>query len=353
MFDFAKTFSDELTSIHEGGRDYVLIADELQEDIGRAFRDALIDGKLDIPLAASDHGMPLSRAAYALKRSKFDNPNLVDLLTWATRTHLFDVFSMAIRLRRETPEITLEDFIAKVNAYAENQLTEGTFDAPLHPDTDLVASAWDGLRYRLRFRKWRAEIYRETRPVVLAPAVHRAITRPNIPKTIEVEMKLPSGKLIIGSSLPCPALEDRFLEMRRAAQGLSGEIDVTNKILDDYQILALPVHKRALRVLSWEGLTSIIAEDNPDKTFHYEKARLLLDYRFLTIADEEILQRNIRALPQGADTDLTASLSASHTRIEVEPGFYRIMLPANYSHQLSARDQGKSVIVALDKIPDR
>ena len=342
------------------------VSDILQGVMYDALVAAYADGRLRYPEALMSHAMPLGNAMADLVTGKKASYALEDFTRWMARAHLDDVASAASRLRRAQPDAHVDDLLLVLIETAQHLLESGSFAASFPRDSDLVRSAWNGCGHELHLENWEIVVKsyaigpmrlgRSLRPLRPAP----------IPETIEIEMRLQTGTLHIGSDLPLSLLNQHLVALRQApeTQGLAGDIAVANQALDELHIVAMPVHHRSLRVVTRGEDTAILAVANADDTPEGQIAELLLDYRYLTLADERALIETLRQSWDENDETLLwrfkneiAAQGAVVKTISVAPGRYRITLPANHARQLPGGaerfPEAEAVLVTLTRIGDR
>lgn len=342
------------------------VSDILQGVMYDALVAAYADGRLRYPEALMSHDMPLGYAMADLVAGKKASYALDDFTRWMARAHLDDVASAASRLRRAQPDAHVDDLLLVLIETAHHLLESGSFAARLPRDSDLVRSAWNGCGHELHLENWEIVVKsyaigpmrlgRSLRPLRPAP----------IPDTIEIEMRLQTGRLYLGSDLPLKLLNEHLVALRQAPEtrGLQGDIAVADQALDELHIVAMPAHHRSLRVVTRGDDTAILAAADADVASEGQIAELLLDYRYLTLADERALIESLRqSWDENEETLLwrfkeeVAAQGSVVPTISVAPGRYRITLPANHARQLSGGverfPEAEAVLLTLTRIGDR
>ena len=342
------------------------VSDHLQDTMRDILVAAHADGRLRYPKALMSHAMPLGYAMADLAAGKIDSYALEDFTRWMARAHLDDIASAASRVRRAQPDAHVDDLLLILIETAARLLESGSFAATLPRDSDLVRSAWDGGGHELHIENWQIVVKsRAIGPMRLGRTL-RPLRAAPVPGTIEIEMRLETGRLYLGSDLPLRLLNEHLAALRQAPEtrGLAGDIALANQVLDELHIVAMPVHHRCLRVVTRGEDTAIMIAADQDEASEGQIADLVLDYRYLTLADERAL---IESLRQGWDENEETLLwryknelaaQGSHlSTISVAPGRYRITLPANYAFNLPEGAAGfpeaQAVLVTLTRIGDR
>lgn len=325
-------------------------------------QNAFASKKLKIPKAAIDHGMPLAQALADLKSKKSPEYYLNSLVLWMTRAHLQDLDRLCMSLKRQYPDSTSELLAPVAANQARMAAVAGNFDLDHPTHSDLAHSNWNDARHELSFKKWEAIITATSVGQMRLGVIRRPLSPVHIPGFMEIEMRIPSGRLLISSSVPVSELDDKIVAMRqKGPHGLKGDLEITNAILDDHNIIALPVHARSLSFMKSDYASAIVVEKDPDVRNDDVIASTLLDYRYLTICDEAALIENMRTSWNEPIEDAKARYDAARAAstadvetVQIEPGTYRITLPANYAHELPSKmdiyGEPDDVIVHFEKI---
>lgn len=366
MFDYASNLRDYFVAALKGEFSSYPDCPDLCRFLENRLLAAQASGALVLPDAVRSHGMPLYHAFHQLGQANGPRYYLDHLLTWMARTHLEQIASKGRLIHRDHPEGNPQDHLEQLAAFATSLVDAGTFKAIVFQDSHLVRSQWNERTHNLSIENWHVVVKDSRVERLRLGAVLRPLTIAPVPETIEVELRFPTGRLLIGSNIPLPKINDKCIALRQAAQGLQGELAVTSQILDDHHVLALPVHLRSLQVLSDGDRTAIVHHRDVNAEPECQIADFLLDYRYLTIADEGVLRENEREVFDEPDEIVTGRLKdilsttarqGDATRITISPGTYRVTLPANYLNQIPAGDgllgEPDALIVHLERIVDR
>jgi hypothetical protein len=333
---------------------------ELEKLLEDKLRLASENGKLHIPKSISSHSMRLHFAIKDLK-SKSENYYLSSLIQWMAKAHNQDVYFEALKIKRENPSISFTNHLEKLTKYGLNAIDTGSFGENFVQDSDLVTSAWNGKRCELYFNNWTAHVkFCTTSGSLRLGKILKHVAVAPIPKSITVEFKFRTGKLFIGSETPLKTLNDILVHERQKndLKGLQGQLHATETILDNYQVVAIPVHQRSLSVLSRDNNIALVFNNNVNKVLKTETSNILLDYRFLTVADEDSLIESQRTNFKQTKEELTELYHqqkdvSNCIEIQVEPGVYKVTMPANYAHELPERinfEQSKNAVLTLEKV---
>jgi hypothetical protein len=366
MSDHAKILRPEILKSLAGQTPGITLAKGLEPVIEAALRAAIKDGRAHMPEAVASHGMRLGLAYSEIRDGTGQGYYVPDLVRWLAITHFQDVTSMASRMSRQTPDFDTDAALTSLLESAENLLKTGTFGQGFAPDTELARSRWNGRSHELRVENWRFHL-QEVRigPMRMGQMLYPLLPAP-VPEIIQFSMRFPTGRLIISSDALLPDLADAHIKMRQDAEfgALQADLAVTQKILDDNAMFALPIPFSSLVPLHQDGQFSLLSRKDPDCDDDDFDSRVSLDYRHVLIADEEAYLEAARtSWNEPRDTikarldDARTRSSLSTTEVQIEPGRYSVTIPANHRSVLpddmpclGGRDH---VVFNLERIGDR
>lgn len=312
-------------------------------------------GKVRVPTGIAGHSMLLEHALRDLDVGDADRKwNLERLVDWMARQVALDVDSQTHRAQRADAPLEGEALVRHVADLVARKAASGTFGDGLFNDTDLVASAWNGKRHTLAMTGWAFEV-RE--PMAGASmrlgSVQFPVQPAFVPGRIEVEMRLRTGDLFLGADVPDAGLAALCTEMRQKAdgQGLAGDIAVTRTLLGERQIAAFGVHQRSLAFVPRADGFDIVAPADTDRATN----TFLLDYRHFALVDMHALRENLRENWEtpNALVDARAQRAVQHhqgARFQVDPGVYRLALPANHQRALGALPNGDTLLLQAKRL---
>ena len=313
----------------------------LQDYIEGALRSALSEDKVHIPDAVASHDMPLGRAIDEMKDPSSHAWSTSHLTRWLAAAHAREVSSYIYRTYSKEKDIDTDKAVQGVLQFGRQLLAEGNFSLDL-PDRPMIAqSKWDGDTYELHVENWTFKLRKQfSGPLRMRPA-YRPLRQAPLPETIEVEMAFPTGKVLIASDAIVKSLANSHVEMRQKAdtQGLLGEINITESILATNMMLTYGIASSSLTIRQSDNEMSLVHLKDPDD--YDDENNFLLDYRHMTIADEQAYIEFFRKKWDDKDEDVISSYAKARKSCElrikevsVTPGRYHVTIPANHTRCL-------------------
>lgn len=342
-------------------------------DAIQTFQDALearlfalrAEGRLPTPACLQGHHTRLEHALNA-----FDGPVPAgdarsylrrELLDWFTRQFYAEGSSEVHRAQRALPHgnATLSatdkaDLADRLVERMAARLDTGDVHDQLYSTSVLVTSAWNGRRYCLSFVGWEARVVeRDAGAVMRLGFVSFPMEPVQVPGTLSFEMQLRDGTLFVGSDVPGKDLAQGCIEARQKVdgQGLQGELSVTDSLLRARQIVAFGLRQSRLVFVPTPQGFLITTSSFGGENGLPGQVSLSLDYRHLALVDAHALRENLRTAWDEKDDVLQprfqeAVQAFSGTQVQVPPGVYRFVLPAN--HQSCISRHGKDAAVILE-----
>ena len=309
-----------------------------------ALEQARADGLLSFPKETRDHGMMLYQGlskptssyanAYAFRM-------LADTLFYM---HVVDLSSLGNRLAQDQ-SLSADQASAAFQEQACALFQSGTFGKHLGHASHLVLSQWNDAQHELFVENWTFHVSRNEYGAAPGMRTTYPIAPVRRPDTLTFSLRLPTGRLLMGASLPHDKLEKDIMPLWQEAKGRHGQMVCSSYVANTYNALMIPVNQRSITVLAHENDVAFVAsKDKNDAEIPHTCATHLLDFRMLTVFDESLLERVLRETWNEEDSvsksrmaDIFAKTAHTHTRLNVAPGTYTFTLPTTYDNTLAGK----------------